>query len=104
MSEELNKLSKNIESSSTDQTEQQSKQSNDNKKTPIGSRQQHSQQTNKGKNDQPDVKRDHKSSQVDTNLEIISKVVSRFDDLQQYKRYERIRCLPSLSIFYCPKT
>jgi hypothetical protein len=104
LSEELNKLSKNIESYSTDQTEQQSKQSNDKNQPPSGPRQQHPQQTTKAKNDQSDVKRDHKSSQVDINLEIISKVSNHFDDLQQYKRYERIRCLHSLSIFYCPKT
>jgi hypothetical protein len=103
LSEELNKLSKNIECYSTDHTEQQSKQSNDKIQPPSGPRQQH-QQTTKAKNDQSDVKRDHKSSQVDINLEIISKVSNHFDDLQQYKRYERIRCLHSLSIFYCPKT
>jgi hypothetical protein len=59
-------LSKNIECYSTDQTEQQSKQSNDKIQSPSGPRQQHQQQTTKAKNDQSDVKKmdNYLSSQI----------------------------------------
>lgn len=79
MSEELNKLSKKLEIYSTDQTKQQPKQRNDKNQQP--------QTTNpaKKKKDQSEDKKDHKASQDDTNLEIITKAVSSFDDLQQYK-------------------
>lgn len=79
MSEELNDLSKKLEIYSTDQTKQQPKQRNDKNQQP--------QKTNqaKKKNDRSEDKKDHKSSQFDTNLEIISKAVSSFDDLQHYK-------------------
>ena len=79
MSEELNDLSKKLEIYSTDQTKQQPKQRNDKNQQP--------QKTNqaKKKNDRSEEKKDHKSSQFDTNLEIISKAVSSFDDLQHYK-------------------
>ena len=59
-----------MESYSTDQTQQQQKQSNE---------------RNQPHTRQQPQKKDHKSSQVDTNLEIISKAVSSFDDLQHYK-------------------
>ena len=79
MSEELNDLSKKLEIYSTDQTKQQPKQRNDKNQQP--------QKTNqaKKKNDRSEDKKDHKSSQFDTNLEIISKAVSSVDDLQHYK-------------------
>jgi hypothetical protein len=79
LSEELNDLSKKLEIYSTDQTKQQPKQRNDKNQQP--------QKTNqaKKKNDRSEDKKDHKSSQFDTNLEIISKAVSSFDDLQHYK-------------------
>jgi hypothetical protein len=70
-----------MESYSTDQTQQQQKQSNE-KNQPHARQQPH---TNKTK-DQREEKKYHKSSQVDTNREIISKAVSSIDNLQQYKR------------------
>jgi hypothetical protein len=79
LSEELNDLSKKLGIYSTDQTKQQPKQRNDKNQQP--------QKTNqaKKKNDRSEDNKDHKLSQFDTNLEIISKAVSSFDDLQHYK-------------------
>ena len=70
-----------MQSYSTDQTQQQQKQSNE--KNQPHTRPQP--QTKKTK-DQSEEKKDHTSSQVDTNLEIISKAVSSIDNLQQYNR------------------
>ena len=83
LSEKLNKLSKNIEGYSTNQTEQQR---NDQKPQPNRPYQKpEPSKPPKKKKEQSEEKKDHKSSQFDTNLEIISKAVSSFDDLQQYK-------------------
>lgn len=86
MSEELNKLSKKLEIYSTDQTEQQPMQRNDKNQQPNRTQQQ-ALTTNqaKKKKDLSGEKKNHKSSQFDTNLKIISKAGSSFDDLQQYK-------------------
>jgi hypothetical protein len=70
-----------MESYSTDQTRQQQKQSNE-KNQPHALQQPHTKKTN----DRSEEKKDHKSSQVDTHREIISKAVSSIDNLQQYKR------------------
>ena len=98
MSEELNKLSNKLEIYSTDQTKQQLNQRNDTNQQPY--RTQQSQTTNQAnkKKDKSKDKKDHKSSQFDTNLEIISKAVSSFDDLQHYKGYEQISCVSVLAL------
>jgi hypothetical protein len=85
LSEELNKLSKKLEIYSRDQTKQQPKQRNDRNQQPNRTQQQQATNQAKKKNDRSEDKKDHKSSQFDTNLEIISKAVSSFDDLQHYK-------------------
>ena len=83
----MNKLRKNIEIYSTEQTQQQQQQRCDKTQPPSRIRQQ-PQATNQTKKekDQSEDKKDHTSSQDDTNLEIITKAVSGFCDLQQYKR------------------
>ena len=75
-----------MESNSTDdQTEQQQTQRSEKKQPPARQQPQTPSQI-KTKTDQTEEKKDHQSSHVDTNLEIISKAVSSFHYLQQYKR------------------
>jgi hypothetical protein len=85
LSKELNDLSKKLEIYSTDQTKQQPKQRNDKNQQPKPTQQPQTTNQTKKKNDRSEDKKDHKSSQFDTNLEIITKAVSSVDDLQQYK-------------------
>ena len=82
----MNKLIKNIGICSIEPTQQQQQRCD--KTQPPNRIRQQPQATNqtKMKKDRSEDKKDHKSSQFDTIVELISKAGSSFDDLQQYMR------------------